>query len=160
MSADALPDGFFILIKSTIRAQVQAMAVPGSTGPERVNQLTGISRGTISRWCGDGYADLPSLEIVFMLEHHSQKPVISRALAQLSSHRLTPIAEDDAPDHCLVRDLVEITGSSSRLAAEMSSAIADGTVTPAEAKCVLRATADTQDKLTRLSRTFAAKATV
>lgn len=152
MSDAALPDGLMTLIKSAVRAQVQAMAVPGSTGPERIEHLTGVSRGQISRWGGDAYRDLPSLEVVFILEHISQKPIVSRALAQLSGHRLTPIADDEAARDCFVSDLVELAGSSSRVTAEMSAALADGVVTPAEAKRVLAQMAPHQDTMTRVTR--------
>lgn len=159
MSADALPDGLMTLIKSAVRAQITAMAVPGSTGPERVEHLTGVSRGQISRWQGDAYRDLPSIEVIFILEHISQKPVISRALAQLSGHRLTPIADEDAPHACFVAEMVELAGTSAGVVAEISAGMLDGVMTPAEAKRALVRAAAHQDALTRTTRKLSTVAT-
>jgi len=152
VSADALPDGLFQLIKAAVRAQILAMAAPGSTPAQRVAQITGASAGTISRWQGDAYGELPPLEVIFQLEYLSQKPIVSRALAQLSSHRLTPIADDEAAGECLVADLVKITGTAAQTAGELSTSLADGVVTPAEAKRVLAKAAEHQDVLTGLTR--------
>ncbi|MGV2980657.1 hypothetical protein ACERNI_10675 [Camelimonas sp. ID_303_24] len=140
------------MIKAAVRAQFLAMTAPGSTPAQRVAQITGASAGTISRWQGDAYGELPPLEVIFQLEYLSQKPIVSRALAQLSSHRLTPIADDEAERDCFVSDLVELTGTSSGVTAEMSAALADGVVTPAEAKRVLARMAPHQDALTRVTR--------
>eukprot|EP01031_Cornospumella_fuschlensis_P006363 gene6363-7909_t len=86
----ALPDGLDALIKATTRAAVLAAAVPGSTGPQRVEQLTGASAGTISRWSGDYDTCMP-LDVVFLLEFTAQAPVFARALAALTGHRLVPV---------------------------------------------------------------------
>lgn len=154
MSDILLPDGLITLIKSAIRAQVAACAVPGSTGPERVEQLTGYSRGTISRWQGDAYKDLPPLDVIFQLEFVTQKPIVSRALASLTSHRLVPLA-DDAGATDLVGDLVKTTSTGARVSSELGSALADGVVTPREAKAVKAAIGEHLDALTSVQRKLA-----
>lgn len=154
MSAAALPDGLFTLIKSAIRELVAACAVPGSTGPERVEQLTGYSRGTISRWQGDAYRDLPPLDVVVLLEFTTQRPVVSRWLASLSNHQLVPMA-DDGDTGCLVHDLVRTSGTAARVTGELSAALADGVVTPREAKAVKAAIGEHMETLTSVRRKLA-----
>lgn len=150
----ALPDGLITLIKSSSRAQVAACVAPGSTGPQRVEQLTGFSQGSISRWQSDAHKDLSPLEVVFLLEFVTQKPVFARALAALTGHRLVPMA-DDEPAGDLVGDLIKATGSGARVSAELSTALADGVVTPREAKDVLRVLGEHQDILTDVARKLA-----
>ncbi|MEP9378420.1 hypothetical protein ABLE91_17015 [Aquabacter sp. CN5-332] len=131
MDATPLPDGLIALIKSTTRAAVAASIVPGSTGPQRVEQLTGFSAGQISRWQGDAHKDLAPLEAAFLLEFVSQKPVFARALAALTGHRLVPI-EDGEGGGDFVADLVSVTSSAARLTAAYGAALADGQITNRE----------------------------
>lgn len=151
MSDIALPDGLIPLIKSTTRAAVTACVVPGSTGPQRVEQLTGYSAGTISRWGGDAHKDLASLEAVFLMEFVSQKPVFARALAALTGHRLVPIEDGDQAGD-LIGDLVRTSGSGGRVTTVLGAALADGVVTSREREDVRRAVSEHVSHLTALER--------
>lgn len=132
MDATALPEGLISLIKSTTRAAVAASVVPGSTGPQRVEQMTGYSPGQISRWQGDAHKDLIPLEVAFLLEFTSQKPIFARALAALTGHRLVPIDEGEGGGGDYARDMVDLTAAGAALTVAYGTALADGVVTPRE----------------------------
>ncbi len=156
MDATALPDGLISLIKSTSRAAVTAAVVPGSTGPQRVEQLTGYSPGQISRWQGDAHKDLMPLEVVFLLEFVTQKPVFARALAALTGHRLVAIAEGEGGDTTdLTRDMVDLVATAGALSAAYGASLADGEVTPAEREVIRKAKARHQEILARATRNLA-----
>ncbi|RLP80556.1 hypothetical protein D9R14_05775 [Xanthobacter tagetidis] len=149
-----MPDGLIPLIKSTARAAVAAAVVPGSTGPQRVEQLTGYSPGQISRWGGDAHKDMMPLEVVFLLEFIAQKPVFARALAALTGHRLVPIEEGDGGG-CLTRDMLDITAAAGAVSQAYGTALADGTVTPREREEIRRAKRRLQDSLARAALNLA-----
>lgn len=156
MDATALPAGIITLIKSTTRAAVAELAVSGATGPQRVEQLTGYSPGAISRWGGDAHKDLMPLEVVFLTEFISQKPVFARALAALTGHRLVPIAEGDgAGEGDLTRDMVEITATAAKVAMAYGAALADGVVTPREREEIRKAKVAHHEVLARATRNLA-----
>lgn len=150
MSDIALPDGLITLIKTATRALVLACAAPGSTGPERVEQITGFSRGAISRWCGDAYRDQMPLEVVFMLESAIGKPIFSRMLASLTGHRLEPLAVGEAVQVDLMTDVVRITGSHARFQAEAAEALEDQKLTPGEVKGLMKSALAHIDQMTAL----------
>lgn len=155
MDSTALPDGLIALLKNTARAAVAASVVPGSTGPQRVEQLTGYSAGQISRWQGDAHADLMPLEVVALLEFTSQKPVFARALAALTGHRLVPISELEAPAPDMsthIRDMAEFTAAAAAVSGTYGAALADGVVTPREKAETRQAKARLQDVVARAGR--------
>lgn len=156
MDDTALPEGLITLIKSTSRAAVASLAVSGSTGPQRLEHLTGFSAGTISRWQGDAHKDLMPLEVVFLAEFISQKPVFARALAALTGHRLVPIdVGDGAHEGDLTRDMVELAASAAQVTMTYGAALADGVVTPREREDIRRAKARHQEVLARAGRNLA-----
>lgn len=153
MDMTSLHDGLIPLIKSTSRAAVTAAVVPGSTGPQRVEQLTGFSPGQISRWQGDAHTDLMPLEVVFLLEHVSQKPVFARALAALTGHRLVPLAEGEGGASVdLTRDMLDLVTTAGALSAAYGASLADGVVTAREREVIRRAKAQHQEVLARAAR--------
>lgn len=149
MDATSLPDGLIALIKSASKAAVLASAVPGSTGPQRVEQLTGYSPGQISRWQGDAHKDTMPLEAVFLLEFVSQKPTFARALAALTGHRLVPIADGESGAGDYAQDMVEIASTGAAVTMAYGVALADGKVTPREREEIRKAKARHQDALAR-----------
>ncbi|MFG1246772.1 phage regulatory CII family protein [Xanthobacter flavus] len=156
MDDTALPEGLITLIKSTTRAAVASLAVSGTTGPQRVEHLTGFSAGSISRWQGDAHKDLMPLEVVFLAEFISQKPVFARALAALTGHRLVPIdAGEGAHEGDLTRDMVELAASAAQVTMTYGAALADGKVTPREREDIRRAKARHQEVLARAGRNLA-----
>lgn len=159
MDRTPLPDGLIPLIKIATRALVAACASPGSTGPKRVEELTGKSAGTISRWQGDAHPDLIPTDIVFLLEWTIQRPIFSKILAEATGHRLVPIADDEVADPGdvagLTGDLIGIVGSGSRVGAALGSALEDGKVTIREARDALAVIGDHEAKLTGAKRRLA-----
>lgn len=134
---ESLPDGLITLIKTATRALILAFAAPGSTGPERVEQITGFSRGAISRWQGDNYRDLMPIDVVFQLESALGKPIFSRMLASLTGHALEPVAKGEGAPLDLMSEIVRSTGSHARFTAQAAEALEDQKVTPGEAKALL-----------------------
>lgn len=159
MTDVACPDGLIPLIKIATRALVTACAVPGSSGPKRVEELTGKSAGTISRWQNDAYSDLIPTDIVFLLEYHLHKPIFARTLAELTGHRLVAVAEDDEGQGCdvagLTSDLIHIVGSGSRVGAQLGAALEDRKVTRREARDTLKVIGEHEDKLASAKRRLA-----
>ena len=152
MDATALPDGLIPLIKNSTRVLVLASAVPGSTGPQRVEQMTGFSAGAISRWQGDAHKELVPIETVFLLEHLTQKPIFARALAALTGHRLVPIAEDDPAPELDVADLLAVTRSASRFQSVLAEALQDGKITAAERRTLAHENADHLNVMATVAR--------
>lgn len=151
----AAPDGLITMIKTATRSLILACSAPGQSGPERVEQMTGFSRGTISRWQGDNYRDLIPLDVVFQLESAIGKPIFSRMLASLTGHELTPVAKGDAEHFCLMSGVIQTTGSHSRFAAQAAEALEDQKVTPREAKDLLKSILKHQEHLSDLAKKLA-----
>lgn len=165
MSATPLPeagqsDGLITLMKTSVRALVLACNAPGQTGPERVEQMTGYSRGAISRWCGDNYRDLPPLDVVFQLESAIGKPIVSRMLASLTGHHVVPLGDDAAATGTadLMSGVMRATGSHARFVAKAAEAMEDEVITPGEAKTLLAKILKHQQDMGEIARLLAVKA--
>lgn len=150
MTTIALPDGLMAMIKAATRALILACG-----GAATVKSLTGASDGQISRWQGDAYPDVIPAWAVGVLEFNCQQPAFTRMMAGLTGHRLTPIAEeggDEPGSRDFVGDLVSVAGAASKVTAGMSDALADGKVTPGEAKGGLANIASLERELTVAKR--------
>lgn len=159
MDSASLPDGLVPMIKIATRALVAACAVPGSTGPRRVEELTGASAGTISRWQGDAHPDIIPTAVVFLVEFTIRKPIFSRLLAEMTGHRLVAITDEEEADPSdvdgLTADLVRIVGSGSRVGAELGRALEDRRVTRREAIDTLAVIASHEEVLSPAKRRLA-----
>jgi hypothetical protein len=144
------------MIKTATRALVAAAAAPGSTGPDRVEQLTGYSRGQISKWRADSFPVIMPPEVMFLLEFVTQKPIFAGVLAALTGHRLVPLAKADPVDgRTLMTGVVDLTGSHSRFLTSLTDALADMEMTPGEAKAAIKAGISHQDQLNQMLRCLA-----
>lgn len=160
-----MPDGLIPLIKIATRALVAACSMPGSPGPRRVEELTGYSAGSISRWQGDQYKDVIPTEVVVLLEFTIRKPIFARALAELTGHHLVPIAEGEGGEtddvDGLVSDMIRIVGTGSRVGAKLGAVLEDRKVTRREAREALAEFGHHKDALSaaekRLARLAEAK---
>ncbi len=132
MDATDLPVGLMSLIKDANRQMVLA-----SGGSAVVQALTGLSAGSISRIQGDAYPDLFPTWAVALLEFKTQKPIFARLFAALTQHSLVAIADDAGPAGSLVGDLVGVTAAAAQVSSSLGAALADGVVTPGEAKASL-----------------------
>lgn len=160
MSENALPDGMITMIKTATRSLILACAAPGSTGPERVEHITGYSRGAITRWQGDQYPAVIPLEVVCLLESLIGKPIFSRMLAQLSGHRVEPTSDGAEGPADLMGAVMRTTGSHARFTAKAADALEDQVVTPREAKDLLAALLKHQDEMGALAARLATLAGV
>lgn len=166
MSAPALleeghSDGLVTMMKTAVRALVLACAAPGETGPERVERMTGFSRGAISRWCGDNYRDLPPLDVVFQLESRIGKPIVSRMLASLTGHEVRPVEDRDGTQVTdLMAGVLRSTGSHARFVAKAAEAMEDDKITPGEAKELLAKILKHQQDMAEIAKLLALKAGV
>lgn len=150
MSDTPLPDGLFILLKTGGRALVNACAVQGQTGPQRVEQITGYSQGVISRWVNENYPVLMPLEVVGILEAATGKPIVTRMLASLSGFHLQVAAEGEEPAADIMSDVMRITGSHARFTAAASDAWEDQKLTPGEIKSLIQTGMAHVDQMTGL----------
>lgn len=133
MDSTSLPAGMLPLIKQATRELILAVG-----GPARVEALTGHRAGTISRWGADHHGDVIPVTVVAVLEFHAQAAPFTRALASLTGHGLTRIADgDDSGGGPGMADVAAIAASGARVVAAAAEALADGVVTPAEAKHVM-----------------------
>lgn len=158
MSDIALPDGLMTLFKTGARALVNACAVQGQTGPQRVESMATYSQGEISKWCSENYPALMPLHVIGILEAATGKPVMTRLLASLTGHQLVPIADGEREPLDLMSEIVRSTGSHARFTAQAAEALEDQKVTPGEAKALLTALLKHQEEMGRLANRLAALA--
>lgn len=150
VSEKGLPDGLFILLKTGGRMLVNACAVQGQTGPQRVEQLTGYSQGVISRWVNENYPVLMPLEVVGILEASTGKPIVTRMLASLSGFQLQAAGEGEGAAADIMGDVMRITGSHARFTATASEAWEDQKLTPGEVKALIQSGMAHVDQMTAL----------
>lgn len=158
MDRTPLPDGLVRILKFATRLAIAACAVPGSSGPRRVEELTGYSAGAISRWGHDGHADMIPLTVAAQLEFVTQQPLFSRAFADLTGHCLAPVgdaAATGATVEALMGDLVGIVTSSAAVVGKFGEVLADARVTPREATETMGSLAELQRVLGDVSRKLA-----
>lgn len=132
MDGRDLPTGMLTIYKAATRELVLAVG-----GVDKVKALTGLSDGVISRCRSDAHGDTLPGWAIFQLEFACQAPVFARALAALTGHRLVPIDGGDEGDGDHVTDLVGVASSAAAVTQTMGAALADGQVTPGEAKAAL-----------------------
>lgn len=155
MSKDDLLPGLMQLMKGAARTLVAAMACPGSTGPQRVQEITGHSLGIISRWQSDAYKDVMPLDVVFQLEFLSKTPVFARQLAALNQFNLAPMAEGEEVSG-MVGELVRLTSNAARATTELAEGLKDGKLTYNEGTRVETALAPLETTLSDIRRKIAA----
>lgn len=131
--------GLLAAVKAATRELVAAMAAPGQTGPQRVAALTGHSAGTVTRWQGDGYPELIPLAVLVQLEMTSGRAVFGRLVAGLTGHELVKLDDTGADGAGLLARVVRVGATHSAWSLEAMEAVADGTVTPREARALLEA---------------------
>jgi hypothetical protein len=132
-----LPVSFRPLWKAATRHLVMAFTAPGQTGPERVAALLNVSRGTISKWCGDQYDDQMPGQLAMQLEFLLQRQIFSPAFASLTNSRVVPITDsDEHHDDSLMAGLFQTLEQIGQLQKTWVEAAADGRHTPAEKKAV------------------------
>jgi hypothetical protein len=138
------------LLKAATRELVLACR-----GSKVVQGLVNVSPGQVSRWEGDAYPDMIPLWAVGLLEFHCQAPVFTRALAGLTGHQLVPIGDDDGGDGDHVSHLVGVTAAAAGVTSTMAANLADGRVTPGEAKAGLASIGVLERKLDGAKRRLA-----
>lgn len=152
-----LPTGMRDLIKAATRDLILACG-----GPAGVKAVITVSDGQISKWKGDIYEDLIPAWAVAMLEHHCQQPAFTRMMADLTGHRLVPIAEGGGePDMVdVIGDVVKVTGGAGKIATAIADAISPNSpggvkVTPGEYRNVLAVAGEHQANISRTMRHLA-----
>jgi hypothetical protein len=152
------PPGLIVALKHATRLAVDALTVAGESGPQRAARLLGVSEGTISKWCRDGYDETVPAWALFWLESLGQRPTFAGALAELTGHRLVPVADEDGgtpKTAALVDGLVKTVGSGAAVAQTLAASLADGRVTPREAQESLAAVGALEADLCGLKRDLA-----
>lgn len=110
-------------------------------GIARAEAITGFSKSQVGRWNNANDPDLMPLGAVRALEKDCGSPLITTVMAEANGRRLTdPEAEKRAEVNVLSAH-AEMMRQAAEVAHSVAMAVADGTVTPAEAATVDRSLA-------------------
>lgn len=149
MDMDHLAPGLGSIVAGAMRRLALACAGPGETPAQAVCRICRVSPATVSRWLShDRPGDLPPLAAVAALEMACGRPEVSTALMALSGDPVPPV-----PTHAATLSAgLAVCRSAGETVANISASIADGEVTPAEAREGLAAAQELSAHLARLSR--------
>jgi hypothetical protein len=141
-------------LKSVLRHLIGACAAGSTSGAQRVGLITGAAPGTISRWQGDGYPDLMPLDVALLLTQETGSTVVAAAFADACGHRLVPIGDDEAQAGrpAMIDDLVGFHAGAGSFSARLAEGLADGSLSPREAKDALAALHSHQDRNAETAR--------
>lgn len=140
-----ISDAWFFRVKAATRDLITRCG-----GVVRAGELAMVSKTEISRWQSVGEEGIISITAALALEAECGAPLITAVMADLQGRRLSDEVADTAAASCLFRDHADLMRRSAEVQASMSEALADGTVTAAEAERVdrdLRTLDATVDKM-------------
>lgn len=119
-------------------------ALVKAVGVEAASRACGKSKATLGRYYSDApeHADrFMPIDVVAELEKAADRPIVTTALAELSGHRLDESADRrNAPPGGMNADVVALSQRFALLMSEYHQAIADGVITPNEARRMLQET--------------------
>lgn len=128
-----ISDAWFFRVKAATRDLVARCG-----GVVRAGELAMVSKTEISRWQSVGEEGIITIPAALALEAECGAPLVTAVMADLHGRRLSDEVSDTSAASCLFRDHAELMRRSAEVQASMSEALADGTVTPAEAERVDR----------------------
>lgn len=146
-----ISDSWFFQIKAATRDLVTRCG-----GVVRAGEIADVSKTEMSRWQNAGGDDIISLAAALALEAECGVPLVTAVMADLNGRRLTDEAAPGESASCLFRDHAELMRKSAEVASTMAEALADGTVTAAEAERVDGAARDLDAALDQMRKSLAA----
>lgn len=145
-----ISDAWFFRVKAATRDLVERCG-----GVVRAGQITNVSKSEISRWQSVGDEGIITVPAALALEAECDAPLVTAVMADLNGRRLSDEAIEGEAARCLVRDHSTLMRHAAEVTAAMADAMADGTVTPAEAERIDRAARDLDQSLDRLRSSLA-----
>lgn len=106
-------------------------------GQDRAAKMAGTSQSRISENASGNYPDCtPRVHHVVILEHDARVPVITRIMAEMAGYELVPMGTCSTQDpHTHLARIIKDTGE---VAGGLSQALADGGISPQEARTLKR----------------------
>ncbi len=129
-----ISDAWFFRVKAATRDLVSRCG-----GVIRAGELANTSKSEVSRWQSTTDEGIITIPAVMALEADCGAPLVTAVMADLQARRLSDEAAEGRCAANLFRDHAELMRHSAEVTAAMAEAMADGTVTPAEAARVDRA---------------------
>lgn len=134
-------DQFILRVKAVTRDLVKFCG-----GVVRAGELTGRSKSEVSRWQHVENSDIIDLPATLALERECGVPLVTTVMAEMHGRRLTDevSSRSAASINAHHSDLLRAQGE---LSIHMASALEDGTVTPAEAELLDRASSALEEQV-------------
>lgn len=126
-----ISDAWFFQIKAATRD-----AVVRCGGVIRSGEIAIASKSEVSRWQSVTDPDIITIPAALALEAEIGVPLITSVMASLNGRRLSDASESGDSAACLFRDHADLMRKSAEVQSTMAEALADGSVTPAEAERV------------------------
>lgn len=145
-----LKNAWFYRIKE---AQFDLIKLSG--GIKRVVEITSISKSQVGRWNNAQDTDLMPVNAVLMLEKHCGVAVVTSVMADLNGRRLSDETEHGQQNADVLSAYAETVRHAGEVMSAGALALADGTVTPAEAMTVGRAVSVLERGLLELRQSLA-----
>lgn len=121
---------------------------------ERAAEIAGVSSSQLSRCQSAGNDDLISMRAALRLERECGMPLVTAAMAEAQGRRVVDPRDADAAG-CLLGAYTGVLTGNAELQSAMAHALADGTVTPAEADLIARHITGTENALIQLKQALA-----
>ncbi|WP_411033816.1 hypothetical protein [Shinella sp. BYT-45] len=128
-----MSDPFLYRVKAAQRDLIERCG-----GILRVETISGFSKSQVGRWNNPSDPDLMPIGAVRALEADCGAALVTGVLAEANGRRLTDPEEERAQNVCVMLSHAEVLRQAAELANGMANAIADGQVTPTEARNIDR----------------------
>jgi len=129
---------------------------------EAAAAIIGKGKSTVHRWAdhrnpdnADIFINLPDL---CELEANAPEPLVTMTLCRLNGGVFVPLPDSAADPETLAGMVMQLSGRLGDLSREMATALADGTVTPAEARRLIDLQADLDGTSAQLRQALMAMA--
>lgn len=140
-----------LLLKRGLRLLAKACG-----GNEAAAAIVDRSGETVRRWGDPELPETIPLHLAVLLEAECGKPILTRIMAELSGHGLSPLG--GAPDGgCLVSAHAEAMMASAELTQTVVAAKRDGVITPNENAAITRDGLKAQEAIGKLIQAATAK---
>ncbi len=124
-------------------------------GLERAGKVAGRGKSSVERWCSPNYDDIIPIECVLRLERETGTAYVTAAMADYNKRGLA-----DRVTAPVSNTVLEAMAHASNKAADMISAtaaaVADGVITPNEARGIERVSAEAGEAFTDLRNAVSA----
>lgn len=110
--------------------------VAAAGGNVRAATLSRADSARLSRYGAVQETTQAPIDVIAALEREVGEPIVTRVLAELAGYELVPREKPVETGQAMLVHVGEIAGSAGQLLAELSSAVADQTITPTERETI------------------------